>query len=279
MKRRQRTPAAPTFRTILARQAQSLGVPTDALERALILGQVAGLLVEHPKFRRVIAFKGGAVMRLIDRSPRLSRDLDSAELRGHPIQRRWVREALSTRKAKRAVLGVSDIVRQSPKSLGFLVRCRSISGGTDMPITLTVNWEEPIELEPEWQSFNLPGGDPIRIPVLHRVERAAEKVRAFLDRGEANDAYDLYWYSTRVLDANDWKRLPGVLRAKLRVLRHAVGDELHKRFETMRSNAATQWQIGQGIVVVENPPNWDAVNRQLSAFKKLVPQKRPKPTS
>lgn len=114
--------AAPTFRTTIRRQAASLGVPADALERALILGQLAALLAWHPRMRDSVAFKGGAIMRLVDQSPRLSRDLDSAELRGRPIQEKWVREALSTARAKRAVLGVERIVRRSATSLSLAVK-------------------------------------------------------------------------------------------------------------------------------------------------------------
>lgn len=275
MKKREakRKPPAPTFRTEVRRQAEALGVPHDALERALILGQVAALLTEHPRMRVAVAFKGGAVMRLVDQSPRLSRDLDSSELRGHPIREEWVREALSTRAARRVVLGVDRIVRRSAESISFLVRCRSLTGGEQIAITVSVNWDEPLLLEPERQSIELPNRDLVQIPVVHRAERAAEKVRAFMDRGEANDAHDLYWYGTRVLSPDDWRRLQELIQEKLALLRVPSETDLHQRFDTMRANAQEQWRRGQGLVTIAQPPTWQEVDAQLLRFRALVPHR------
>ncbi len=169
-------PAAPTFRTEVRRQADALGVPHDALERALILGQVAALLTEHPRMRAAVAFKGGAIMRLVDQSPRLSRDLDGSELRGHLIREEWVREALSTKAARRVVLGVDKIVRGGAASISFLVRCRALTGGEQIAITVSVNWDEPLLLEPERQSIELPNRDRVHVPVVHRAERPQRKL-------------------------------------------------------------------------------------------------------
>lgn len=38
-------PASPTFRTELKRRASDRGVPSEDLDRALIIGQIAGLLI------------------------------------------------------------------------------------------------------------------------------------------------------------------------------------------------------------------------------------------
>ncbi len=167
----------PTFRTEVRRQAEALGVPLDALERALILGQLAVLLADHPQMSGAVVFKGGAMMRLVDESPRLSRDLDSSELRGRPIREESVREALSTRAAKRVVLGLDRIVRGGATSISFLVRCRPLTGGQQIAMTVSVNWDEPVLLKPESRLITLPNGDQVRVPVMHRGERAAEKVR------------------------------------------------------------------------------------------------------
>jgi len=219
-----------------------------------------------------VAFKGGAMMRLVDQSPRLSRDLDSSELRGRPIREEWVREALSTRAAKRVVLGLDRIVRGGATSISFLVRCRPITGGQQIAITVSVNWDEPLLLEPEPQLIRLPNGDQVQIPVMHRAERAAEKVRAFMDRGEANDAHDLHWYSTRSLRAADWRRLPRLISDKLVLLRVAPGVDLHQRFDVMRARARERWARGQGLVTVAQPPEWENVDAELIRFRDLVPR-------
>ena len=273
MKGKERRAPPPTFRTAVRRQAEALGVPADAFERALILGQLVALLSQHPRMRHAVAFKGGAIMRLVDQSPRLSRDLDSSELQGRRVEEKWVRDALSTTAARRVVLGVERIVRRGTASISFLVRCRPLTGGEEIPITVSVNWEEPLVLPPEQALIELPNREQVRVPVVHRAERAAEKVRAFLGRGEANDAHDLHWYGTRVLRTGDWKVLPHLVRRKLHLLRVRPNTDLHRRFEEMRANAAGQWRRGQGLVVVANPPVWEEVDQQLTRLKRLIPQR------
>lgn len=275
-KKRKRKPTRPTFRTEVRRQAAALGVPNDALERALILGQLAALLTAHPRMSEAVAFKGGAMMRLVDQSPRLSRDLDSSELRGREIREEWVREALSTAVAKRVVLGIDRIVRRSAASISFLVRCRPLTGGEQIAITVSVNWDEPLLMSPELQAIELPNRDHVRVPVVHRAERAAEKVRAFMDRGEANDAHDLHWYGTRRLNADDWRRLPDLIRNKLALLRTPPESDLHQRFDAMRVAAQEQWERGQGLVMVRDPPSWEEVDAQLMRFGALIPQYLPR---
>ena len=214
-------------------------------------------------------------MRLVDQSPRLSRDLDCSELRGRPVREEWVREALSPQAARQVVLGVERIVRRGTASLSFLVRCRSLTGGEEIPITVSVNWEEPLVLAPERQSIELPNGAQVRVPVVHRAERCAEKVRAFLERGEASDAHDLHWFGSRVLEPKDWDVLPNLTRKKVRLLRVPQSTDLHRRFEDMRVNAREQWRRGQGLVVVADLPAWEEVHQQLTRCKRLVPQHLP----
>lgn len=75
-------PAGPTFRTELKRRATDLAVASEDLDRALVIGQIAGLLVKDPGLEGKLAHKGAAVLRLVEKCERLSRDLDSADIRG-----------------------------------------------------------------------------------------------------------------------------------------------------------------------------------------------------
>ncbi len=93
-----------------------------------------------------------------------------------------------------------------------------------------------------------------------------------MDRGEANDAHDLHWYSTRSLRDADWRRLPALVSAKLVLLRVAPGVDLHHRFDMMRARAGEQWARGQGLVTIAQPPAWESVDAELMKFKALVPQ-------
>lgn len=96
-------PSGPTFRTELKRRASDLGVPSEDLDRALIIGQIAGLLIKDDALKGKLAHKGAAVLRLVEKSQRLSRDLDSADIRGQRVTARAIERALSTAEAKKVV--------------------------------------------------------------------------------------------------------------------------------------------------------------------------------
>lgn len=75
-----------TFRAGIVRAAADAKVDHNDFERGQILGQIAELLIAHPKIGKRITFKGGAIARLVDGSNRLSKDLDSTIVRvGHRI--------------------------------------------------------------------------------------------------------------------------------------------------------------------------------------------------
>jgi predicted nucleotidyltransferase component of viral defense system len=201
----------------LIRAAETVDVPVEYADRALILGQIAAFLAADRRIGPDIAFKGGAIMRLIDDSPRLSRDLDALVVTRKPIQRAWVEEALSTEAARRVVLGIEPAGGTSGHTLSLpIVNCRPLSGrGTagsrGIVVQLSFNWSEPPLATPVWSDFVLPDGQTASIPVLVAPERAAEKVRAYLTPfrvARANDAYDLYQYSSRILKSGQWVSSP-----------------------------------------------------------------------
>jgi len=264
--------AGPTFRTELKRRATDLGVASEDFERALIIGQLAGLLVQYPGLKGKLAHKGGAVLRLVEKSERLSRDLDSADIRGQRIETRLVVRALSTALARKVVLRVVPS-RPGKSGISFLVECRRLAGGSTMSITLTINWSEPFILPVAMANYQLPDGTPIKVPVMQAVERAAEKVRAFVTRGEGSDAYDLWWYWNRVLTTARHRKLPGLIKRKLASAARPIpgADKLHERFDEMRENARDEWKTGQGLVVSGTKPNWTDVDAALLKFKARTP--------
>jgi hypothetical protein len=70
-----RTPP-PNLRQQVVLAARQANVPLDEWDRAQVLGRIAGLIAAHPKVRGMLAFKGGAIMHLVDRlqgSPRSAR--------------------------------------------------------------------------------------------------------------------------------------------------------------------------------------------------------------
>lgn len=267
-------PIGLTFRTELKRRAADLGLASEDLERALVIGQIAGLLVKDPGLKGKLAHKGAAVLRLVEKSERLSRDLDSADIRGERIDARLVVRALGTAEAKKVVLRVVPN-RPGRTSISFVVECRHLGGGATMPVMLTINWSEPFILPVVMADYQLPDGTPIKVPVMQAIERAAEKARAFLTRGEATDAYDLWWYWNRVLTAAGREQLPGLIKRKLASPARAVpgADKLHQRFDEMRANAEDEWKTGKGLVLSGKKPEWKDVDAALLKFKARTPAK------
>ena len=122
------------------------------------------------------------------------------------------------------------------------------------------------------ESYTLPDGTPISVPVMDSRERAAKKVRAFLTRGEAADAYDLWWYATKVLTASEVLSLGKLIQTKLGRSRLSTGDVL-LRFDEMSRNAKVEWTTGTGLVIAGPKPRWTEVDKALARFKSVTPHR------
>ncbi len=262
---------APTsFRAQVVQRANELGVKPEDLDRTLIIGQIAALRVKHPALKGKIAHKGAAMLRLVNASERLSRDLDSADIRGNAMNEQTIRDALGTKDAAKVVTGIDRIVARGKESLALIVHCRSLRGGASVPITVSINWSEPFVRKPVMESYSLPDGTPITVPVMDPLERAAEKVRAFMTRGEASDAYDLWWYATKVLKVKEIQGLGPLIQTKFASSRLGAGDML-VQFDEMRANAKEEWATGQGLTIAGTKPPWAEVDTALMRFKSVTP--------
>lgn len=272
--KKRRKPQAPTFRTALKRAAVAFGVKAEDLDRAMIIGQIAGLLSKYPALSGRLAHKGAAVLRLVDKSERLSRDLDSGDIKGQRVAVRDVIRALSTPEARKVVLSVRPN-RPGQNSASFLLECRGLSGAPTVTVTLSINWSEPFVLAPRMADHTLPDGTSIKVPVMRAVESASEKVRAFLTRGSANDAYDMWWYWRSVLTKDDRLKLGGLIKRKIAspACRLPEGDLL-ALFDDMRENAEREWDSGTGLTITGPKPEWADVDGALTQFKGLVPHRR-----
>lgn len=277
------TPAASpnaTVPTILntpalwTRAATDLGVSVAELERATIVGQVADILLAHPGIRGRVAFKGGAVMHLVDRSPRLSADLDGVLTTGGVLTATTLRAALTTPEARRVIVRVDKLIGQNPKSIDVhFVVCRPLSRTQEITIRIQIGWRFPPVLVPEVLAITLRNGASIRLPVLARRERAAEKVRAFTERGLPRDAFDLHYYGTKVLGTEDYRGLPRVVRIKLEQGDLADGTDLHQQFDDALELAERDWRTPRTMVLTTSQPGWTTVERVLrQRFKTLLPQ-------
>jgi predicted nucleotidyltransferase component of viral defense system len=266
--------AAPSQRELFRRAARQLGVSASDYERADILAQIAELLMRSAALGQMLAFKGGAIMTLIDGSPRLSADLDAVVVTGRSVRDRPVRAALLAQLDGRRIVTDVGIMNPGRQSLQYpFVHARSFSGLGAVNIRLEVSWREPPLLPAEMvdvripRDFRIAAGRPrlIRLPVLARVERIAEKVRAFLERGLDRDAFDLH-YHARGLTTSDRRRLRGLIQRKLESGELPDGCDLHMQFATALESARQAWP--RGLVIVSEPPAWTKVETVLNVMYK-----------
>jgi predicted nucleotidyltransferase component of viral defense system len=264
----------PSQRDLFRRAARQLGVSASDYERADILAQIAELLMRSAPLGQLLAFKGGAIMTLIDGSPRLSADLDAVVVTGRAVRDRQVRAGLLAELDGRHTVTDVGIMNRGRQSLQYpFVQVRSFSGLGDVNIRLEVSWREPPLLPAELVDVRIPrdvrvaAGKPrlIRLPVLARVERIAEKVRAFLERGLDRDAFDLH-YHARALSTSDRKRLRGLVQRKLESGELPDGCDLHAQFATALESARQTWP--RGLVIVSELPEWTEVEVVLNLMYK-----------
>jgi len=266
-----------TQRELFRRAARHLGVSASDYERADILAQIAELLMRQPAIGEVLAFKGGAIMTLIDRSPRLSADLDAVVLSGRAVRDRHVRGALGAELDGRRIVTDVGIMNPGRQSLQYpFVQARSFSGLGDVNIRLELSWREEPLMPTEFVEVRIPRDVQvgagrsrlIKLPVLARVERIAEKVRAFLERGLDRDAFDLYHHA-RGLSAAERTLLRRLVQRKLETGDLPEVCDLHRQFGTALESARQGWP--RGLVIVAAPPEWSAVERVLNAtYKPLL---------
>lgn len=273
---RREAPAA-SQRQLFRRAAEQLGVSASDYERADILAQIAELLTRHPAIGQMLAFKGGAIMTLIDGSPRLSADLDAVVVTGRAVRDRQVRAALLGDLDGRRIVTDVGVVNPGRQSLQYpFVQARSFSGLGNVNIRVEISWREVPLLPAERVEIRIPRdvhvgvSRPrlIRLPVLARVERIAEKVRAFLERGLDRDAFDLHYHARRLSQA-ERTRLRTLIQRKLASGELEEGCDLHRQFSTALEGARQRWP--RGLVIVSDPPEWKDVERALNAkYKPLL---------
>lgn len=275
----------PTFtrRNLIARLAADHGVTADDVDRAIILGQLASVLAAHRRIGKRLAFKGGAMLHLIDASPRFSADLDASTTTGRAIRREWIEEAMRSDLGRRMMLAEPRI--EPGKKAWVLpdVQCRALGGRPPITLKVSINWSAPLLCEPEWRGLRshelqLLAGEAgisppqVLLPVVALDERIAEKLRAFVVRGQPEDAYDLAFHAEHSLDERRVKHLVQMVPVKLSEAIPEMlegGEDLHKRFQTMISRVANAWP-GQ-LVVRGGAPAWNAVEPLLRTYLETVP--------
>jgi hypothetical protein len=118
--------AMPSRRELFRRAARQLGVSASDYERADTLAQIAELLMRSPALGQMLAFKGGAIMTLIDGSPRLSADLDAVVVTGRPVRDRAAHAALLTELEGRHLVTAVGIMKPRSAELAVPIRAGAV---------------------------------------------------------------------------------------------------------------------------------------------------------
>jgi Nucleotidyl transferase AbiEii toxin, Type IV TA system len=265
-----------TQRQETIRAAHAARISPAELDRAKILAQIAAHLASHRQIRGRIAFKGGAIMHLIDNSPRHSGDLDGVVISGRALQQRWIDEALwDNPLAARTFIARPRLVNANETSLVYpIIECRAIGSGQN-PITvkMSISWAEPLLLDPVWCELSVHGfQDVVRVPTVDPRERNAEKVRAFLERASVNDAYDLDQFAGRGYSREDWNEVRRLIPLKVQhsidQSRIAAGTNLSDLFDLRLAEVEAGWP---GSLIVQGEiPEWGRVEPGVRRFRNLL---------
>jgi hypothetical protein len=109
------------------------------------------------------------------------------------------------------------------------------------------------------------------IPVVHRVERAAEKCRTFVERPDvrADDAFDLWYYRTHVLRSQDERELKRLVALKLKDSKDLGAESPSDRFKGRLAACELVWP--GTMTVAGETPSWEQVRAALMTFEPLFP--------
>jgi len=188
-----------------------------------------------------------------------------------------VREALSTPAARKVVMRVDKIMGANARAIRFaVVVCHPLSGQGEVHLQISINWGNPLLCRPEIGTFEVLGR-PVELQVVARRERLAEKVRAFLDRGEDRDAFDLAYFHGLGLRKDELVELSSLVAAKLAV-DHLLDDDedLLALFDHRVDEIEASWGTRGSLVVMKERPAWDQVKLGVLALRPYVPaRKRP----
>lgn len=255
----------------------TLRIKQDDYDRAQVLAQLAADLASDPRIGRSVLFKGGAVLQMGHQSPRFSRDLDATAVARQAIQKGWVDEVLEAHRVggKHGYIQHYELVEQRTRLLTKSLRCLAVSGN-QIDLRIEINWSEaPIRPAGEQLTIQAVNRDPVQLRVMHRVERAAEKHRAFLERGFGGDAYDLYFFHAHVLTRSEFQReIKPMLPVKFgNVSALAAHPDLKRLFDE-RMAEAEQHYASSNVVISGTPPAWSTVAAALPAWRALLDEVR-----
>lgn len=266
-----------TRRQAVKALADATGLPLNEVDRAIVLGQIAEFLAKSPKVGGRIVFKGGAIMTLVESSPRLSRDLDSSLVlhTGKRVTLEDVETALSTPEARVIVRRVDKkgATTGSSQLRIPVITCHPQSGVGEVTVSFSINWSEPILLDPVLEDVEI-DTRRVKLRVMDRVERVAEKVRTFINRGEHRDAFDLHVYASRWMTAGAWAQLTNLIALKLQADPKAPkGERARAIFDERTAALSASWDSDRNPLLLPRGtrPAWKDVEPTLQKYRARLP--------
>jgi hypothetical protein len=155
-----------------------------------------------------------------------------------------------------------------------VIVCHPLSGQGRVARQLSINWQAPLLRKPEPREVTIQGRK-VAFLVVARVERLAEKIRAFLVRDRAGDAFDLYHYAKQGISTRDRAALADLVAAKLAEDDEVpTGVDLHDLFDNKVAALSKSWSKA-ALVLTEQRPPWTEVGPRVMGFKRYVPRERP----
>lgn len=262
-----------TERTRQRKAAAELGIQGADYDKSVVLTQLAILFARHRRLGAEIAFKGGAVLRMAHEAPRFSKDLDGSAVAKKEIKMEWLHEVLEENERRNGgfVMGGYQVIKQARRIHTQGLVCNAPSG-REVPVSIEFNWHEPLLMpDIEWLEVEAPTVGKQAIPAMNRVERAAEKVRAFLDRALGADAYDLYFFGDKVLSAAHFELVRPLLPRKFEYNAALRGvTDYRALFDQRLAESERSYRSG-AAVISGDPPDWEVIRAALEPWRELLP--------
>lgn len=176
---------------------------------------------------------------------------------------------------QQVVIEISRFVTTTPDSILFqVITCHPVSGVGRIGVQLSINWRAPLLLAAEPCTVQI-NNIEVTFLVVARLERIAEKLRAFVVRGRPGDAFDLYYYDKATISKRDRERIPDLVATKLSEDPDVPADEnLHERFDVLMAALGPKW-LDSPLIVKGSRPPWAVVQPGAASFRHYLPERKP----
>lgn len=228
--------------------ANQTGFLPETLEKVVRLGELLGVIFEHPFLRSRVLLKGGTALNLMLEAPRrLSVDIDlnyvgSVDREGMLAEKPKVLEALQRLSAG---LGYGVVPRTGDHAGGgfVLTYTNSLDTPDRVEIDISFTARVPLAAPFECQIWQPDGVDRPQARLCAREELIAGKLRALVDRVAARDVYDTTFLPT--LSNEPW---PSQHQKRLFVFYSGTLPQPLNSYSTKRLDRLTDQEVRSSLI-------------------------------